>query len=80
MSISRTTYTDARYTVWWLEFQHAATTGDWSGAVCDERSAVTPPQQGVSDRERSFSMTASYQRGDRRGDVRSRGDRDRGPA
>ena len=80
VDLSAPAYTDARYTVGWLEFQHAATTGDWSGAVCDERSAVKPPQQGVSDRERSFSMTASYQRGDRRGDVRSRGDRDRGPA
>ena len=53
-------YADARYAVWFLEFQHAATTGDWSGAICDGRSAVTLPQQGVSDRERTFSMMASY--------------------
>jgi tetratricopeptide (TPR) repeat protein len=60
VDLSVPAYTDARYTVGWLEFQHAATTGDWSGAVC-EQSAVKPPQQGVSDRERSFNMTASYQ-------------------
>ncbi len=53
-------YADARYAVWFLEFQHAATSGDWSGAICDGRSAVTLPQQGVSDRERTFSMMASY--------------------
>ena len=33
-------------TVGWLEFQHAATTGDWSGAGCDERSAVKSPRRG----------------------------------
>ena len=61
VDLSVPTYTDARYTVGWLTFQHAAITGDWSGAVCDQRSAVKPPQTAVSDRERSFSNTASYQ-------------------
>ena len=61
IDLSVPVYTDARYTVGWLAFQHAAMTGDWSGAVCDERSAVQPPQQGASDRERSFNRIASYQ-------------------
>lgn len=61
VDLSTPAYTDARYTVGWLEFQHAAATGDWSGAVCDNRRAVKPPQQGVSMRERSFNMSASYQ-------------------
>ena len=61
VDLSVPTYTDARYTVGWLTFQHAAITGDWSGAVCDQRSAVRPPQAKVSDREQSFSNAASYQ-------------------
>ena len=61
VDLSVPAYTDARYTIGWLEFQHAAATGDWSRAVCSDRSAVTLPQQGVSMRERSFNMTASYQ-------------------
>ena len=61
VDLSVPAYTDARYTFGWLEFQHAAATGKWSGSVCHERRTVAPPPPGASMRERSFNMNASYQ-------------------
>ena len=54
-------HVDARYTVGWLEFAHAANTGDWSGGVCrpvKEPSGVPPAS---SDRELAFHSRAVYQ-------------------
>ena len=54
-------HVDARYTVGWLEFVHAANTGEWSGAVC-RQGAPSDPQVDSSDRERSFHALAAYRR------------------
>ena len=54
-------HVDARYTVGWLEFVHAANTGEWSGEVC-RQGAPSDPQVGSSDRERSFHALAAYRR------------------
>ena len=51
---------DARYTVGFLEFQHAANTGDWSGRVC-ERTLPEPGRAGESMREESFRAQTAYQ-------------------
>jgi len=51
-------HVDARYTVGWLEFVHAANTGEWSGGVC--RQDGPADAQLASDRERSFHALAAY--------------------
>ena len=52
-------HVDARYTVGWLEFVHAANTGEWSGDVC-RQSEPADAQVTSSDRERSFHALAAY--------------------
>jgi tetratricopeptide (TPR) repeat protein len=44
-----------------LEFQHAASTGDWSGPVCNRTLAIAPGGAKVSDRELGFRATTAYQ-------------------
>jgi tetratricopeptide (TPR) repeat protein len=51
---------DARYTVGWLEFTHAAQSGDFS-AFCNRERSVPPLSQAPSERERSFYTVAVYQ-------------------
>ena len=53
-------HVDARYTVGWLEFVHAANTGDWSGGVCQPMKDLRGVQPASSDRERSFHSRAVY--------------------
>ena len=60
VDVANATSSDARYTVGFLQFQHAANTGDWSGDVC-QQSLPGPSRAGESDRERSFRAQASYQ-------------------
>ena len=52
-------HVDARYTVGWLEFVHAANTGEWSGGVC-RQGGPADAQAASSDRERSFHAVAAY--------------------
>ena len=54
-------HVDARYTVGWLEFAHAANTGEWSGGVCRPVKEMPGVQPASSDRERSFHSRAVYQ-------------------
>ena len=51
---------DARYAIGFLQFQHAANTGEWSGDVC-QLSLPGPARPNESDRERSFRAQANYQ-------------------
>jgi len=60
IDLARAVSSDARYTVGFLEFQQAANTGDWSGAVC-ERTLPAEPGPSESDRERSFRIQTTYQ-------------------
>ena len=80
VDLSVPTYTDARYTIGWLTFQHAAIDGRLV------RGGLRPSERGEAAANRGVgSRTVVHHDGvvsggDRRGDVRSRGDRDRGLA
>jgi tetratricopeptide (TPR) repeat protein len=52
---------DGRYTVGFLEFQQAASTGDWSGSVCNRTLVAAPSEAKESDRELGFRATTAYQ-------------------
>ena len=61
IDLPRAASSDARYTVGFLEFQHAANTGEWSGAICDRALTAGPEGANESDRERSFRAQTAYQ-------------------
>ncbi|MEO7156994.1 MAG: hypothetical protein ABI039_05495 [Vicinamibacterales bacterium] len=61
IDLARATSPDGRYTVGFLEFQQAASTGDWTGPVCNRTLAIAPGGAKFSDRELGFRATTAYQ-------------------
>jgi tetratricopeptide (TPR) repeat protein len=55
-------HVDARYAVGWMQFVHAANTGEWSGPVCEPTGRPVGPLLGTSGREQYLRGTAAYQR------------------
>lgn len=62
VDLARGRQVDARFAVGWMEFVHAANSGDWSGGVCASAGRPVEPLVGTSGRERSLRAIASYQR------------------
>lgn len=60
VDLNNALHVDARYTVGWLEFVHAANTGEWMGTVCRQEVVPAGAQVASSDRERSFQALAVY--------------------
>lgn len=54
-------HVDARFALGWMEFVHAANTGQWSGSVCASAGKPVEPLQGTSSRERNMRAVTSYQ-------------------
>lgn len=54
-------HVDARFAVGWMEFVHAANTGEWFGSVCASAGKAVEPLHGTSSRERNMRAVASYQ-------------------
>ncbi|HSL70504.1 MAG TPA: tetratricopeptide repeat protein [Longimicrobiales bacterium] len=59
VDLANPVHADARYTIAWLEFMHAAHSGEWTAVLCSSARAATTTPPAESDRERAFQANAA---------------------